>query len=184
MNTRYSATCAFCGAEFSRRQGTPPKYCSQACFGASRRKLVYPLTLEQHRERIAAKAQYDAARRERLGQALLDKKRAHYYATHEEQLKRQAARRKTKAYQEYMAEHGPRWRARSEWKAHKKRYDRILRAKRDYGPLWEAQVALLDLEDEIRSQGDRKALAQERGHYNKALRRKRHGERAGDAYGE
>lgn len=125
------------------------------------------------------KADYDCSRRAALGEKLRAEKRAYYYATHADRLKKQSEIR-ARIYSDpaVLEMHRAKMkslRERPEWKAHKALYDRRFRATKLVGPDWaDAYLNLLDLESEVEKMvPDRTEMYIQKGTYNKAQTRKR-----------
>jgi hypothetical protein len=141
-----------------------PLYCGKVCAGLARR-LKNPPTDEQRR---AAKAAYDAKRREgEKRDALLAKKRDHYYANHE-RLKAEHA--------EYRAAHMHRhieYCRQPEYRAKKSVYDRTRRAEQNFGDFSEAALLLADIEREIAERASKYEIYLTNGTINKAQQRRR-----------
>lgn len=173
--------CAYCGREVERRTSDVnrarkfgrPLYCDQKCAGLKRRTGK---TIEQRKAEIA---EYGRRRREGMGDTLRAQKKAYYQAN--KRLIRKRLLKRFESDAEYKARHRAcqdRCQSRPEWKARKKHYDRQYRAGRLYGPMAEAYVTLLELDDEIRKRvPDNAELAAEKGTLNKKQTRRREWER-------
>ncbi len=163
--------CDQCGKEFCRRAGdynrakkrTSHIFCSQACFGLSRRKAVKVNDIPGH------KAAYDKARRERLGESLRQKKREYYNRVKTENpelVKKWLNAPHRKAYMaEYIKSDAYR-----KWKAG---YDQKYLAKKQYGEFAEAALALRQIEDEVAIRIDNVEIATQNHTLNKSQQRKR-----------
>lgn len=159
--------CARCGTSFFRtashvnrsRKAGAPLYCGRTCMGMARR-------VERSKaERVARKAAYDAEYRATNAALLKAKKAAYFQATYDPA--KAAVERKAK-----MARHVEYCRS-PEYRAWKREYDRVYRAKVDFGPFWEAAVLLLQIEEEVSSRMTRYEVYAANGTINKTQRRKR-----------
>ena len=141
-----------------------PLYCGRVCAGLARR-LKNPPTDE---ERRAAKAVYDAERRNGPKRAqILAEKMNHYYANHERFKAEHAI---------YRAAHMDRhveYCRQPEYRAKKSEYDRKRRAEIQFGDFSEAALLLLDIEREISERATKYEIYLTNGTINKALRRRR-----------
>lgn len=141
-----------------------PLYCGRLCAGLARR-LKSPPNDEQRR---AAKSAYDAKRREGTQrEALLAKKREHYYANHE---------RISAKLAEYRAAHMDRhveYCRQPEYRAKKAIYDRRHRADIQFGDFSEAALLLSDVEREIADRASKYEIYLTNGIINKAQQRRR-----------
>lgn len=169
-------TCAHCGAEVSRETSEVNRthrnrgrlYCSRRCAGLGRRSN---LTIEEKKVRKAA---YDKEYRTKNKELLRKKKQANYYANHEENLRKQAARRACPEWRKKHAEYKKEHQARPEWKDHKRRYDRQYRCERAVGPeMAEAYSVLIDLENELRKRINKKGTYYHHKGRSSAHKRKR-----------
>jgi len=166
------ATCPQCGGLFESKTAHinraakigAPLYCGRICAGLARR-LKNPPTDEQRR---AAKAAYDAKRRNGpKREALLAKKREYYYANHE---------RISAALAEYRAAHMDRhieYCRQPEYRAKKSVYDRKRRAEIQFGEFSEAALVLADIEREVAERASRYEIYSQNGTLNKAQQRRR-----------
>lgn len=173
--------CAHCGESARKRVGAvyrsrrngSPIFCSRACSYAGR--TTVKITPEERKE---IKRLYDIERRKGPKRAeILAKKKASYYANHEE-FKRKAAlmraerRADPEKYADYKAEM-KRYRESPEWKQHKAKYDLERRAA-EFGDMAEAYLVLLELDNEINELvPDRGDLYGMKGTRNKHQERKR-----------
>lgn len=166
------ATCPHCHSPFeaktayvnrSARIGAPI-YCGKVCAGLARRNKNPP-TPEQRR---AAKAAYDAKRREGPQRdEILAKKRDHYYANHE---------RISAKLAEYRAAHMDRhveYCRQPEYRAKKSDYDRRRRAETNFGDFSEAALLLQDIDREITERASKYEIYLTNGTLNKAQQRRR-----------
>lgn len=166
------ATCPHCLNPFEAKTAHvnravkigAPLYCGKVCAGLARR-LKNPPTDEQRR---AAKAAYDAKRRNGPKRdQILAEKREHYYANHE-RISAQLA--------EYRAAHMDRhveYCRQPEYRAKKSVYDRRRRAEIDFGDFSEAALLLADVEREITERASRYEIYLTNGTINKAQQRRR-----------
>lgn len=148
----------------SRAKGAPI-YCGKACSGIARRDL------RSDQQRRDAKADYDQRRREQLGEALLEAKRAAYRNAVENDTNRlrasQKAQREQRREQHLSYCRTPNYR---EWKSG---YDRRHRAEKEYGPFADAALTLLALQEEINSRSTWLERAAAKGTLCKSQQRKR-----------
>jgi len=165
-------TCSYCGKQSDKAAGavnranrqSAPLYCDKTCFGLAKRRH------KSHDQKISEKAAYDAEYREKNRVMLKAKKAEHYKAT--------ADRGKERAYRKAnMARHVA-YCQRPEYREYKREYDRIYRAKQDYGEYWEAFLLTLDIDAEVKERATRYDIYMERGTINKTQRRKREYEKA------
>jgi len=156
-------TCAICNKQYQKSAGHYNRamklgaklFCSQTCFGLSRRQ---DKSIE---EKKAEKAAYDAQYREKNLEALKAKKAAHYAANHD--------REKEKAYRQKRMPQHVKYCQRPEYKAWKAKYDELYRAKKQYGEFYEAGLAMKELDKFLES----KRIKYESGQFNKSQNRKR-----------
>ena len=134
-------------------------FCGRACFGMDRR-INKPKA-----QKVAEKRLYDMEYRRKNRRALKAKKAAYFEATYDPA--KAAIERKAN-----MARHVEYCR-RPEYKAWKSEYDRAHRAKRDFGPFWEAAMVLHQIEEEVTSRMTKYEIYSANGTLNKALRRRR-----------
>ena len=171
MAIDHPVTCPQCSKAFvactariniAKKKGTQ-LYCSQACFGRSRR-LKKPPTAEQKK---LAKQEYDKKRRQMLGDTLRKKKRDAYYANHDAYKAKHAVYRKKRMpkHVEYC---------RQPWyRKYKQKYDQKYRAEKFYGDFSEAFLTLLNMESELDKQASPHERRLQNGTYNKSLSRRR-----------
>ena len=164
--------CAFCGAPVQQKVGSinralkerKPLYCDRVCAGLARRNGLSPP------ERVAAKAAYDAARRDRLGEVLLEKKRAAYYVDHQLSLERSAAQRKKPQRRRYHNEYC----RTPDYRATKHDYDVRRYATQAFGEEFaEAALALRSLQLDVDTRITRTEVYAEHGRLNRATQEKR-----------
>ena len=141
-----------------------PLYCGRVCAGLARR-LKNPPTDEQRR---AAKAAYDAERRNGPKRAeILAKKMKHYYANHERFKAEHAVYRAA-----HMQRHVEYCRQ-PEYRSKKSEYDRRRRAEIQFGDFSEAALLLADIEHEIAERATKYEIYLINGTLNKAQQRRR-----------
>jgi hypothetical protein len=139
-------------------------YCGRVCAGLARR-LKSPPTDEQRR---AAKAAYDAKRREGARrEEILAKKRDHYYANRERIQAIQAEYRKA-----HMQRHVEYCRQ-PEYRVRKSDYDRRRRANLNFGEFCEVALLLSEIEREIAERASKYEIYLTNGTINKAQQRRR-----------
>jgi hypothetical protein len=164
--------CAQCGRIFEAETGRvnravkigAPLYCGRVCAGLARR-LKNPPTEEQRR---AAKAAYDAERRNGPKRAeILAKKMNHYYSNHERLKAEQAIYRAAHMHRhvEYCRQ--------PEYRVKKAEYDRRRRAELNFGDFSEAALLLADIEREIAEHASKYEIYLTNGTINKAQQRRR-----------
>jgi len=177
--------CAWCGVTFQKRVGCHnrsvkrgmPEHCGMECSGLGRRTPAHlRLTPEEAK---AAKAEYDRERRQGAARAqILAQKRAHHHAN-KERINRRV--REKRASDPDLRDRHRKCQMRTtetrRWKVHKKAYDRVWRAKRDCGDFWEAQVALLEIDEAVAEVATKHELSVMRDNYNLKQERRREWER-------
>lgn len=153
--------CGHCGAEAdlptghvnrSRRLGMR-LYCGRECSALGRRRL----TSEQ---RKARKAEYDRRRRDTLGDTIRAAKREAYLRNRSAHLAKQAQLRASPEYRARMKAYQHAHVRKPAVRAAKKAYDRVRRARLEFGDsdLADAAVALWELVEMLRPSGhDNKA---------------------------
>lgn len=141
-----------------------PIYCGRVCAGLARR-LENPPTDEQRR---AAKAEYDAKRRNGpLREQILKQKMDHYYANHD-RLKAEHAVYRAAHMQRHVE-----YCRQPEYRAKKAVYDRRRRAELDFGDFSGAALLLADIDREIAERATKYEIYLANGTLNKALQRRR-----------
>jgi len=152
--------CFTCGRDVERKARTGLKlFCGRVCFGLSRRKEK---TAAQKKEE---KRLYDARYRMLNLTLLKSKKAAYFQATYDPEKARIERKKKMPNHVEYCR--------RPEYRAWKSKYDSAYRAKKDYGPFWEAGMLLIELNNEVDQRATKEELALAKGTVNKALTRRR-----------
>jgi len=163
--------CAYCGKAKEKtvsavnraKKENRPMCCDRKCSGLSRRDTR---TTEQKK---AAKAMYDVGYRARNPEKLKKAKRE-WFQRNYDPVKAAIARKPRAAWHaEYIR--------RPEQVAKKKIYDRKKCAKRDYGELWETQVLILEIDEEILKTTTKHQIRLDNGLANKKQTRRREYER-------
>ena len=163
---KVSRVCPQCRADYQAERGALTRaqnaglnhYCSRACAGLARRKN------RTDEEKKALKSAYDAQRRIDLADRIRAQKAAHHKETYDPV--KAAIERKAN-----MARHVA-YCQRPEYKAWKVQYDRQYRAKKDFGPFWEAAMILEQVQEEVLSRATRYEIDLQNGKLNKRNRRK------------
>lgn len=160
--------CSYCDKEVNKPAGDvnrskkigAPLFCDKKCSGLGRRLNKTKAQL------IEDKRLYDLEYRNK-NKAMLKAKKAEAFKRNYDPVKA-AVKRKERAHLhvEYCR--------RPEYRAWKKKYDRVHRAKKDYGDLWEIQILAMEIQDEVESRMDKQTIRVETGVYNKSQRRKRY----------
>lgn len=156
-------TCPACKKEF-RAKNNRTKFCDRKCMGDFRRigkaeiKKRHAIYLK---EKMANDPEFRARR--------LARKKAYYKENFE---RHQALGQKKRAQPGYYEKHNEYCRQ-PEYAKKKKIYDRKYKAAQSYGDLGEAQVALLELDDLIKSKMSDYEIRLQNGILNKAQKRKR-----------
>jgi hypothetical protein len=168
--------CAYCNREADRRIGDvrralkigAPLYCNKACAGMGRRKP--PKTIEQKK---IEKSAYDARRRVELADKIKAAKAAAYQRNRQnpEFLEKQRQYRK-KVMQRHLE-----YCRRPDYRAAKREYDIIYRAKREHGEFWESAILVLDIRRECLIKMSAYDIRLANGTYGKSQKRKREYER-------
>lgn len=164
--------CAQCGSSADRPTGHVKRsrakgmnlYCSRECFGLGRRSEK---TLE---ERKAQKRIYDMHYRLRNIEERKAKKAEYYHRTKDPIREAQKRKERMPLHIEYCR--------RPEYKAWKKSYDRQHRAVKHYGAFADCFLLVMEIRDECLSRMSDYEIRLEKGTLNKALKRKRDGQRA------
>ena len=170
--------CEHCGCEARKEAGhinrskrsKSPVYCTKKCAGLARR--IDKTEAQKKEEKRLYDIEYKNKNHER------DKpKRAAYYQRIKDPKKESMVRAKQKKERPWVEEKRREYMESKEYRERKKKYDRLYRAKKDYGIMWEAQVALLGLLDEVGLQITDYETRVQNGTLNKRLERKRDYER-------
>lgn len=141
------------------KKGGKAIHCGKSCAGLTRRKEK---TKEQKKQE---KRLYDMQYRAKNGEVLKEKKRKYFQRTYDP---KQAAIERKKTMPRHVE-----YCRRPEYKAYKQGYDRVYRAKQDYGQFWEHFILIMDIRKEALGQQSRYEMDLERGRYNKSTKRKR-----------
>lgn len=163
--------CDFCGISCEKKTGHVNRsrklghglFCSLQCAGKFKRKNK---TSEQKK---LEKKLYDAKYRNKNYEYIRERKIAYFkkdYYSNPEKYK-QIRKAKQPKHNEYCR--------RPEYKAWKKEYDQKWRAKKTFGEFWEAQVALLKLDNLIETKMSNYEIRLQNKTLNKALNRSRNG---------
>lgn len=160
--------CAHCGRPAAREAGHVNRsrrlgsslYCGRKCSGLGRRKP--PKTAAQKK---AEKAAYDREYRAKNLELLRAKKAAYYREHIDRDKEREARKRRMPKHVEYCR--------RPEYRVKKKAYDRPHRAKKFYGPLWEAALLTQDIRNAVLDQQTDYEVRLAKGTLSKSQKRKR-----------
>ncbi len=133
--------CAFCSNISSKeartvnraRANNLPLYCNRTCAGLARRKGKTEL------QRKSEKAIYDKGYRAKLEAEIKARKAEHYRLHHD--------RAKEKAYRQASKQQHLEYCRTPEYRASKREYDKVYRAKKDYGELWECAILVNQIRD-------------------------------------
>jgi len=142
-------------------------YCDIACAGWARRVAR---TEDELRER---KRLYDMEYREKNKESRKEQKRLWHAKTYNSEL---AAKQRAKLKREKPEQEQKRrdYMQSSKYKSEKKAYDRMYRAKRDYGDEWaDCAVLSLEIREECLSQASDYEIRVQAGTLNKQLKRRR-----------
>lgn len=164
--------CAYCGCLVFKQAGVvnrarricAPIYCGRACAGLGRRNGK---TIE---ERRAEKKEYDARRRVVLADQIKAAKHEYFKRTYDPVKAAEHRQTRMPYHVEYCR--------RPEYRTKKKVYDRVYRAKKDYGPLWECQVLTLQIREAALSIMSDYEIRLSKGTLTKRQQRKRDYERS------
>lgn len=169
--TFLTVICDYCGESSGKEKGAVNRaikedkniYCNRKCSGLGRRKNK---TADQ---KVSEKCEYDKQYREKNKESLKNKKAA-YGKSQAGKATQKRARIKGKAYHAKYIQ-SERY---VEWK---KEYDRIYRAKKDYGEFWECQILRLEIDGEVEKTQSNYEVRLENQTLNKSQKRKREHER-------
>lgn len=134
-------------------------YCGRACSGLGRRKGK---TVAQKK---AEKSTYDAQRRIDLATRLKAEKAAYHRRTYDPVKAAIERKARMPRHVEYCRQPA--------YREYKRQYDRSYRAKKDFGPFWEAAMLVEDLNKAVLSRASRYEIDLQNGKLNKATKRKR-----------
>ena len=129
------------------------------CAGLGRRKN------KSEDQKVAEKRQYDMEYRRKNRQLLKAKKRKYFEKTYDPAKAAEERKLKMPRHVEYCR--------RPEYKAWKQVYDRVYRAKQDYGEFWESFIILTDIEREVFSRMSWYEIHKEHGQLYKHIKRRR-----------
>ncbi len=160
--------CAHCGAVSVKPTGAVNRarsigaslYCSRTCAGLGRRKAP-----KSPAQKKAEKAAYDAEYRAKNRASLKAKKAAYYANNHDREKEREYRKKRMPQHVEYCR--------RPEYRVKKKAYDRPHRAKKFYGPLWEAALLTQDIRNAVLEQQSDYEIRLAKGTLSKSQKRKR-----------
>jgi len=139
-------------------------YCGRVCAGVGRRKELLAEPVKR-----TLKADYDRQYREVNRERLRAEKAAYFQRTYDP-VKAAVERRKIMPrHVEYCRQ--------PEYVAWKRGYDRTYRAKKDFGPFWEAALLVEDIGKEVLARSSRYQINIDKGSYNKSQFRRRDYER-------
>lgn len=161
-------TCKQCGADFdcspsranrASKNGSP-LFCGRTCAGLNRRRPP-----KSDKEKRLQKAEYDAARRARLADLIKAQKAAHYQKTRNPEKEREVRKARMHLHVEYCR--------RPEYRAKKKEYDQIYRAKQEAGEFWESLLLAMQIRRECLERMDDTEIRRSAGTLNKHQTRRR-----------
>lgn len=161
--------CGFCGKEGHKPSGHINRsakkgaglYCNLTCSAQAK-------SLRQYRspeQKIENKKIYDERYRAENRAMLAKKKADRHLLTYDPLKQREFNQARMKDHVEYCR--------RPEYRAKKKKYDRVYRAQRDYGEFWEASLIVQDIDNEVKTRMDNVELARAKGTLNKTKQRRR-----------
>jgi hypothetical protein len=162
-----AVVCAHCGAEAMKeaggvnraRRAGAPLYCGQACSGLARRKH------KTAAQKQAEKKAYDQKRRLALIDEIKAAKRAYHVRTYDPAVAAIKRKERMPKHVEYCR--------RPAYRQKKKAYDHVYNAKRGYGPLWEAQLLVLDIRNAVLERQSDYEIRLAKGTLGKTQQRKR-----------
>lgn len=155
--------CAHCGNDVLKHVGHVNRanklgmklFCSKKCFGLDRR-----ISISEKKE---LKRLYDIEYRNKNKDLLKSKKQAFNKTEAGRAIQKRNRDKRKDKHAEYIN--------RPDYKSWKQQYDKVYRAKKDYGDFWEAQLILKDIEKQI--EPERVQIKIQKGTYNKSQKRKR-----------
>ena len=154
------SVCFTCGKPVARLPRAGLKlFCNRICFGLSRRKE------KSVAQKKAEKRLYDMQYRKLNAVKLKTEKAAWFKHTYDPKKARVIRHKNMARHVEYCR--------RPEYRAWKSQYDAAYRAKKDYGPFWEAAMLLVEIDNEIGQRATNEELAFAKGTVNKAQTRRR-----------
>lgn len=162
-----SIRCAHCdkplhkgAGEINRARKAGLKlYCDRRCAGLGKR------VGKSKAQKVAEKRLYDIGYREANLARIKAGKVAYFKATYDPAKARIERKARAAEHAEYCR--------RPEYRAWKVEYDRVYRAKKEFGPFWESALLLLQVDEEVSSRMSRYEIYMANGTLNKSLRRKR-----------
>jgi len=171
MSGYVSFNCDYCGTAAEKRTGEYNRakkrgmklFCNRACAGMSRR------TNKTHAQKVEEKRIYDQKYRRR-NLAKITARKAEYHRNNYDPEKARIQRKKR------MPKHLEYCRTPS-YRAWKKEYDRVYRAKKLYGEFWESHILTLDIRDAALARMSDYEIRLEKGTLSKTTKRKREYER-------
>lgn len=139
-------------------------YCDRVCSGYGRR------TNKSEAQKKEEKRLYDMLYRDKNKEMLKEKKAKYFQDTYDPIKAAKERKKNMKRHVEYCRN--------PEYKSYKKKYDRLYRAKKEYGEEWgEVMNALLFLDDEVKSRSTRHEIYYTNGVAIKKQQRRRDYER-------
>jgi len=155
--------CDHCGAQIEKSPGHVNRarklgmklFCNRVCFGLDRRSDV---TEEEKKER---KRLYDIEYRSKNKEIIREKKKVYEQSPAGRAMQKRNREKFKQTHLEYCRT--------PEYRAWKKIYDRIYRAKKDYGEFYEAALLLRQIEDEV----DNREVMKQNQLINKSQKRRR-----------
>lgn len=161
-------SCSQCGISFQRETGCANRtlktsggkiFCSKACDGVTR---SHNKTLEQKKQEKAA---YDREYRRKNAEKIKAEKAAYFKATYDPEKARIERKANMHKHVEYCRQ--------PKYKLYKQQYDRVYRAKKEFGEFYEAGILLAEIEKEVSERSDFTERNAAKGTLNKAQQRKR-----------
>lgn len=167
MMALVSFKCAWCKSESFTERGWLNRqkrrgqrsFCSRKCSGLARR--INKTDAQKKEEKRLYDIEYRMKNREMLKQ----KKHEYFKRTYDPVEAAKYRKARMHKHVEYCR--------RPEYKEYKRKYDRIYRAKKDYGEFWECHVLALDIRDEATKRSSDYDMRLERGAVAKCQKRKR-----------
>lgn len=157
-----SFKCAHCGKRRKKEAGSINRglrlFCDRRCAGLGRRKH------KPKAQKVAEKAAYDRAYREKNLASIAAKKAAHFKRTYDPVAAAVERKKKMPRHVEYCR--------RPDYRAWKSEYDKQHRAK-EYGPFAEVALLTIDLNREIKTRMTNHEIKYQNQGTNKTQRRER-----------
>jgi len=162
--------CGFCGDPVNKtasainraKKDNRKLYCDRKCAGLSRR-INKSIDVKKEEKRL-----YDIEYRNKNKDLLKRKKGEYFQRTYDPV---EAAKKRALTMDRHVE-----YCRKPEYRLKKKAYDRIYKAKQTYGHLWEHQLLILEIYDEVNKEG-RAKIKYDNGCTNKTQNRKRENER-------